>query len=272
MIKYLLLAASLILPTALQAKERIVLTPKNTVVLNGPVTPDSMSKLKVDLLNKYHSLFTPKTVYLVLDTPGGSVMAGDQFIDFANSLNIDIKTITLFSASMGFHIVQNLGERLVMDSSVLMSHRASLQLGGELYGEFDSRLNHIRSTIVRLDKRIAKRMELSLRKYQYVIRDELWVDGEIALSIKAADRKVKVVCDKSLKGTRDKVVRSIFGEMKVKVHACPLITTPLDVDTSGIKNKYVAKALRLIYTDKRKFVKKFITDPDGYVRMNNWLR
>jgi ATP-dependent protease ClpP protease subunit len=273
MIKALLLAASLLLPATLHAKKSntVVLTPKNTIVLNGPVTPQSMSRLKVDLLNKYYSLYKPKVIYLVLDTPGGSVIAGDQFIDFANSLNIEIKTIAIFSASMGFHLIQNLGERLVTESSVLMSHRASLQLRGELYGEFDSRLGHIRATIDRLDNRIAKRMELSLPRYQYVIRDELWVDGPTAIKIKAADRNVNVQCGRELKGTRTKVISTMFGSMKVKVHACPLITTPLDVDTSNIKNRYVAKALKMMYTDREKFVKRYITNPEGYQRLNNWL-
>ena len=140
----------------------ILLTKKNTLVFNDVVTAKSVADIQVKLLEKSNTMPKKSTIYLVLDTPGGSVMDGSLLIDTIKAMPQKVKTLTVFSASMGFQFVQNFDDRLIIPSGTLMSHRARIGgLGGEIFGELDTRLNMIKRRITYLDKIAAKRMGMT---------------------------------------------------------------------------------------------------------------
>src|SRR4051812_1505331 len=94
----------------------IVLTRKNTLVLNTQVNSESVGRIikEARALDKQPKLTrNDAPIYLFLNTPGGEVETGIQMIDALNSLNRPIHTVTLFAASMGFQIVQGLGTRYI---------------------------------------------------------------------------------------------------------------------------------------------------------------
>lgn len=104
----------LVLTGAAFAKtEKIVLTEANSVIFNQEVTSDYVSKKTLEVITKSTR---SNVIFLVLDTPGGSVSAGLSFIDTIKSLNIKVHTITIFAASMGYQMVQELGTRYIMPS------------------------------------------------------------------------------------------------------------------------------------------------------------
>jgi ATP-dependent protease ClpP protease subunit len=47
-------------------------------------------------------------IYLFLNTPGGSIQTGLEIIESLKGLDRPVSTVTLFAASMGFQIAQNL--------------------------------------------------------------------------------------------------------------------------------------------------------------------
>lgn len=249
--------------------EVVILKKKNTIVFNDVVTAKSVAEAQVKLLEMSNRMPKKSTIYLVLDTPGGSVSAGSLLIDTIKAMPQKVKTLTIFSASMGFQFVQNFDDRLIIPSGILMSHRASVQgLGGEINGELDVRLNSIKRRIRYLDTIASKRMGMSLEKYEDLISDEYWSHGFEAVSEKAADKMVLARCDESLSGTSDKEIRTFFGKVNVTLSNCPLITGPLDIkfqfdeDAEEKNTENVKTFFHTRYDNPKKFVKTYIIAND----------
>lgn len=240
----------------------ITLTSGNMLVLRGPVTEESMNKLKYQLLKKSQKLPKAAHIYLVLDTPGGSVPAGLSFIDVVKAVPQKVHTITLFAASMGFQIVQNLNNRYITPNGTLMSHRAKISgIGGELPGELIVRLNHILRSLKRMDEIAARRAGMTLKDYRELIRDEYWVDGFEAVSHKMADREVLLKCSEALiNDSEDVEIRTFFGTAKLEFSKCPLLSAPIDASYNFTTNNTNYQNLT------RKFVEDYYSNREQYVK------
>lgn len=208
----------------------IGLNTANTVVIRGEVSISSMTQAQLDLmeqLNKRHTKTYP--IYLVLDTPGGSIIAGETFIEMAK-LYKNVETISIYAASMGSAIVQAIpGKRWVLPSGMLMFHRAKGQFVGQFEsGEVESRLNFFKSYVRDLEWRNANRLGLKLKDYKDKVKDEWWVSGQRAVDAKVADEVAHIFCSKKLV---DKKVTSrvagLFGSSTQIFSGCPLIRAPL---------------------------------------------
>lgn len=212
-----------------QSGDVVTLTEDNHIVFSGVVDDTSVAKAQLALGQISANLGKKEVIYLVIDSPGGSVSAGNLFIDFAKSLPQKIKPICIFCASMGYHIFQSLDERLVYNSSELMSHRVRIGgLAGQVPGEAISRLNNIIAVSNKMDESVAKRIGLTLEAYQNLIYDELWLDGTNAVKLKHADRIAKIKCSESLMTkTKSQSVDTFFGPVEVKMSKCPLINGAL---------------------------------------------
>ncbi len=92
----------------------ILLTDANTISLRDSVNWSSMAQLQYDLLQKANKLDDDEVIYLILDTPGGSVAAGEMFIETLNGVKQPVHTIVIFAASMGFQITQATDVRLIL--------------------------------------------------------------------------------------------------------------------------------------------------------------
>jgi ATP-dependent protease ClpP protease subunit len=202
----------------------ITLTKASTLSIRGPVNDASMAKASSELLEMSAKLKRDQVIYLVLDTPGGDVDAGNRFLDLALGIPQKIKTLNLFSASMGFHIAQRLDERLITPSGMMMSHRVRIGgLAGQVPGEAETRLKQIQVLTERMDRMVAARMKMSFEDYRNLIRDEYWVSGEAAVTERAADRVVVATCDETLSGDTKTMVETLFGPLEIKTPNCPLI-------------------------------------------------
>lgn len=249
--------------------EVITLTERNTIVFRGPVTGASVAAFQKAILEKSNKLQKSDVIYMAIDSPGGSVIVGNQLIDTVKSLPQKVKSVTLFSASMAFQMVQNFDERLITPSGTLMSHRASGgfegEFGGDGKGELITRLNWILKILKAADENAAYRMQMSLNDYQKLIADEYWASGKDAVDDKAADRMVLLKCDESLlKKVEIVSVKSFFGEATLSYSGCPVITYPLEVQmkfssfTNDVKKEEFERFINKLITDKRTFVKDYI--------------
>tara|TARA_R110000868_G_C10973188_1_gene771562 strand:+ start:92479 stop:93426 length:948 start_codon:yes stop_codon:yes gene_type:complete len=257
-----ILESKLFTPKLKPASKTLTLEAKNTVTYRGPVTSKSASAIQGKILALSHKLSKKTPIYLILNTPGGSVGAGLDLIDFMRAIPQKVHTITLFAASMGFQIAQNMDIRYITPNGTLMSHRAKLSgFGGQLDGEFESRYAMIKRKVDYLDAIAAKRMSITVKQYKKLIINEYWVHGFDSVEEVAADEMVNVRCGKSMKGSTFQDFRTMFGTAVVEFSKCPLIQAPLSV---GFKNVKAGKANKLKnltnagFINKRKYVKDYI--------------
>lgn len=244
----------------------IVLEERNMVVLRGPVTAESVGEVMLELQKMSSRLSKHTPIYLVLDTPGGSVFDGLDLIDFAKALPQKIHTVTLFAASMGFQIAQNLDDRYIVRNGTLMSHRATIGgLSGQIKGEVESRYKMVRRAVDFLDYVAATRMGLTVEQYDDLIVNEYWVHGYDSIEDKAADEQVLLRCGDSLKGTKNVTFQTFLGSVEATFSECPLIKVPLNLDFGGLfKGKdsqdyqELYRVMNLAFEDKVKFFHEYV--------------
>ena len=242
-----------------QSSDSILLTENNTVHFSGKVDEVSVAKAQRELGLLSVKLGKNDIIYLVIDSPGGSVVDGNQFIDFASALPQKIKPICVFCASMGYHMFQSFDERLVMPSSMLMSHRVSIGgLSGQVPGEANSRLKRIERISHEMDVKVAKRIGSTVEAYKALIYDELWLSGAEAVEVKHADRLAKFRCSKGLlTGTKKSSVNTLFGPVDVVMSKCPLISGILSFSFKRESFRSEAEVLTLVKKAKRTSIWNF---------------
>lgn len=233
----------------------ITLTKDNSIVFDQQFTSKSVATKQIELLELVSKRTNKEDpIYLVLNTPGGSVPAGNRFIETVQALDVPVHTITIFAASMGYHVVQSLGTRYILPSGSLMSHRVRIGgLSGQVVGEANTRLQMITDISSYMDSVVAERIKMSLSDYQKLIHDEYWAHGVKAVKENHADEVTLVKCDASLNGTKQVTFRNFFGSATVTLSKCPLTVGPIDVDAS---NEDIYKEVTEYFNNKPLFINK----------------
>lgn len=174
---------------------------------------NTINDANVELWSKQLNKLTSNPIYIYIDSPGGSVIAGLQFI---NNMNWNIKQgktincIAKSAYSMAFIILQNCFNRYVISSSTLMQHQMSLN---ELRGPLNNLLNYlemINSISDSLDNDVSKRLGLSLEDYRNKIKNDWWLTGYTAILQGVADEIVIVGCETELYDIHTKQENIIF--------------------------------------------------------------
>ncbi len=222
---------------------RIVLTKNNTILLNDEVTGEAVAAVisKAKELDRAASGIREsaygekKRLYLFLNTPGGNIQSGLEMIEALNGIGRPVDTITLFAASMGFQIAQNLGERYILKNGVLMSHRAKGGFDGEFGGtspsQIESRYHLWNSRLTEMDLQTVKRTngKQTLESYQKAYSSEMWLTGAESVAKGYADKIVTVKCDSSLDGATTHEASFLGIPITFDLDNCPINTTPMNV-------------------------------------------
>ncbi len=207
----------------------IFLTDSNTVTLRGPVTGDSVKSVQQALnAMEVKRGFNGYPLYLILDTPGGSIDDGEDLIQYAKTIS-NLHTITIFAASMGSAIVQALpGKRLMTEHGLQMFHRAKVGLSGQIEdGELETRLALYKNMVRALEMRNATRMSMPLDVYKARVKDEMWLTAKQAMSDKAADSIVDLKCSAALIARAEVLEIQVFiFTVKLQFSGCPLFRVP----------------------------------------------
>lgn len=235
-----MLKVILCLLMAVSAQSEILLTPENTVTLRGEINDGSVGKLQNKLaeqVNKRGNRIYP--IYIVLDSPGGSIDAGLSFIEYAKTI-ANVHTVSLFAASMASGIVQALpGKRYGTETSLLMFHRAKGGFQGQFAdGEVESKLNMATKVVGLLEQKNADRMKMSLQAYKQAVTNELWHFGSEAVG-KSVDELTSLKCSNELiSGQSTETVQVFIFTLTVRYSNCPLFRSAEIVKGEDIANKY----------------------------------
>lgn len=229
MYKYLVGAVVLVASFGQAAEKHIVLTADNTLKMSYVFYDDTIGRVALKAIQLDARLASKEPLYLVLDTPGGSIDAGISLINTLKNLNRSVDTVTIFSASMGFQTVQGLGKRYIIENGTLMSHKARGGFYGEFPGQLDQRYTYYLNRVFNLDKIAANRSGMSLSAYHALIENEYWCEGKKCVKDKFADAIVSVSCDKTLSGKEKVLWGRFYDSMLNKIEIidvyanCPLI-------------------------------------------------
>lgn len=215
----------LLMCSSLFAKN-IELTESNFVLIRNEIGENSVSKAQIELSKKVVQRGMKNyTIYLVLDSPGGSITSGLDFIEFAKTIP-NLETVTLFAASMASAIVEALpGKRNILSTGVLMFHRARGGVSGQFEsGELESRLEFYKSMVRGMEKTNADRLGISLDSYKSKVVNELWILGADSVKSKAADEVITITCTPGVVNGRSIETFDFMGMgIDVEFSNCPLI-------------------------------------------------
>jgi len=212
--------------------ELIELKKDNFVSLREPIDQDVSSRLlsKLNLIESKHEI-----IYLYINSPGGSVMAGLEIINYIKSLQQKSKKIICIAhnaMSMAFVIFQYCSQRYILYSSTLMQHQMSLGVKGKIY-DINSRISYLNSVETKLNQDQASRLNMTLDSFNKLIQNDWWLYSENIILANAADKVVSITC--SFENYDENViVQTMFGEVHIKYSACPLINYPLHINFPSI--------------------------------------
>jgi ATP-dependent protease ClpP protease subunit len=161
-IRNVLLAALMMGTPSIQARE---FTPDNTVVIDREITRETMVTVMASMEALLVADRAPSELNIILNSPGGSVNAGLQFVGKMHDLQgrgTKLNCIvTGLAASMAFHILTQCDTRTVMAESFLLWHRVRTVIQGIVTGPQAADLAY---ELAVLDKDIFTALHASLGK------------------------------------------------------------------------------------------------------------
>jgi ATP-dependent protease ClpP protease subunit len=206
----------------------ITLTENNHAVLRGPVTSANVYEVTqklADCINKRGALVYP--IYLVLDTPGGSVDAGFRLYEFLKTYD-NVHTLTLGSYSMGAVLVEMLpGKRLMVETGTIMFHPMQVLFPERsTLDQLSARTKYLQQLERKVISKIADRTGIEFEKLSKLIAQDLFLSADEALEQNFVDKIVPVRCSKSLLAEKVKETVSFGGflpDIQIERSACPLL-------------------------------------------------
>lgn len=206
--------------------EIIKLRPNNFVTLRGPIDGTSASIIVDKLIS-----LQANEIYLYLDSPGGSVMAGLQIIQAIESLQqigIKVNTIANNIASMAFIIHQSGTKRYVRPWSILMQHQMSYGNDGQFYN-IKSHEKLMDNLYQQLLLKQAIRANITLNQFDELTKHDIWLLGAESINHNFADEVANVICDFEPEVIEENIKIMSF-DIIVSYSSCPLSNKPLNIE------------------------------------------
>lgn len=170
-------------PKAVTKKAFFNINSERVIVLEGPVGEANMKALSDQLRDiAAASVLTP--AYLEINSGGGSVVAGIQFIETMRDLKIHrgLKTICIVrnsAYSMAAVIAMYCHETYMLTFSDMMFHGASYGVSGNA-DEVLSRVLHLTRWLTKMETELAIQMGINYIKFRQRRGRELWLTAREA--------------------------------------------------------------------------------------------
>lgn len=212
------------------AADSLKLSSTNSMVIRGFISSESMMQAQMQLAELVEKrAYAKYTIYIVFDSPGGSIIDGESFIQYAKTIR-DVHTISIFAASMASAIVEALpGKRYITENGIMMFHRARGNFQGQFEaGEVESQLAFFKGVVLQMETRNANRLKLPIAVYKEKVKDEYWVSNTDAVKQNVVDAAADIVCTSELIKSKVATVQATpFGIYEIIWSGCPLFRSPL---------------------------------------------
>lgn len=158
------------------------------VILFGPIGRNA-----IDVANAIKKAASEhKTIWLLIDSPGGSVISGAQIVTAIESAGVEVNTVCItICASMAAIIHQYGTNRYMVDRSLLMFHEAAGGVEGTV-PQMISQLKTMNRYIEKMVGFIARRAGMSFQELDSKLAAELWIDAEDSLQQHFSDGTINV--------------------------------------------------------------------------------
>ncbi len=177
--------------TGTKTVKNLSLGSDQVVFITGEIG-DGSAEIAASITKKARS---GKPIYLLIDSPGGSVMDGGLIISAMEASKAPVYTVCRsICASMAAMIFSYGKERLMVDRSILMYHPAAGQVGGTLQ-EMQSLLSTITLYVDKMNNHVAIRAGVTVSEFQAMWISQLWMDAETSIEKKLADGLVNIDLD-----------------------------------------------------------------------------
>lgn len=174
-------------------EENVFEVDENTIRLTGVIDEWSAKTVEDKIKKLQNRLLNPDKINIIIDSPGGYVMAGRKIVRTIKTSSIPVVCfIDGMAASMAAFIFESCHRRLVGEDSILMFHEAS----GGFQGPFNivkSRSAFVYGYVAEMENEVAKRLGMTMEQYRPLAIDELWLSGAEAVKRGGADALVKDV-------------------------------------------------------------------------------
>jgi len=221
-----MIKALLLLLTLTLSAKTINLNSLNSIRLSTSINESSVQFVKEELLKLIEQRGSETyAIYITMDSPGGSIIAGDSLIQFINSLD-NVHTICIFCASMAHAISQGInGKRFATPNNIMMAHRAKGGFQGQFAdGEVETQLQLFTKVVEYMEKRNAKRIGISLKNYKKKVINEWWTFGNESRKQNIVDEIVDIKCSIELMKEKQTIIeRGLFSSRKIQQSKCPLM-------------------------------------------------
>jgi len=230
----------------------ITLSNNNFVSLIGPVTTNSIDDVikSLNSRNIVEYIQENKNINLYINSPGGSVFAGNHLVQYVKTLqdlNISVNCIAQNFMSMGFIIMQSCSKRYVMFDSIGMQHQMSLGMKGNIenFKNHFGLINRVNNMLIEME---IKKIGIEKSDYLNKILSDWWLYGDENVINGVADELINVRCIPSILNEKVKKSESFFGfDFEIEMNKCPIINEVKLIERSNKINESYTINLHIFY-------------------------
>lgn len=172
--------------TKIPTQRTVNYNPERLVVLRGEVD-DSTARPVIDRITKLDRLNPTAPVYLIINTPGGSVTSGAEIIQVMQSTTVPITCMIETEAfSMGALIAAYCDKVYIHKFAMMMFHEAQYGVQGS-ETMIKTRVAATQKFLDQIFADVALQLGLTLPEFRKLIKNELWLSANESVSMGLAD-------------------------------------------------------------------------------------
>lgn len=150
-----------------------------TVVLRGVVRTGNTSKI-IRQIKDFNILDSEAPIYLIINSPGGYIADGFELVNTIKSIKAPVYcAIETEAYSMAAIISQYCYKTFIHKYGSIMFHEASYAVSGS-QSQIKSIVNFTNEYLDVLHADLAKQMGMTVKEYNFMIRNEWWLTAEEA--------------------------------------------------------------------------------------------